>query len=98
MSSVNEWSSEYHLEVDKIDDWDDSAHSYNKKVVYFKPKKDSSGNYRFRFVLQMNPASNGDKTIAIEMFFKDRLLWNKSLITISSVGLNDKGNITKKII
>ena len=68
MNDVLEWSSEYHVEVDKIDNWNDSPHSFDKKVVYFKPKKNNNGNFRFRFGIQMAPLNTNNNTIAIEMF------------------------------
>ena len=70
MDDVNEWSTEYNVEVDKIDDWRNSPHYWEKKVLYIKPiKKD--GNYRYRLGLQMYPVENGEYTIAIETYFND---------------------------
>ena len=45
----------------------------------------------------MNPVGLGEKTIAIEMFFKDVLLWNKTEISIANVGMHIDGHSTKKL-
>ena len=47
MNDVDQTSSEYGIEIDKIDDFNDSFHSYNKKVIYLKLLKDGN-NYRAR--------------------------------------------------
>jgi len=46
----------------------------------------------------MNPVNNGEKTIAIEMYFKDYLLWHKAVISIAHAGMHIESYSTKKII
>ena len=47
MNDVNEWSTEYNVEVGKIDNWQNSPHYWNKKVLFIKPLK--------RWKLQVHP-------------------------------------------
>ena len=59
MNDINEWSTEYNVKVDKIGNWQNSPHYWDKTVSYIKPiQKD--GNYRYRLGLQMYPFANGE--------------------------------------
>ena len=86
MNDINEWSTEYNVEVDKIDDWQNSPHYWDKNVLYIKPVK-KDGNYRYRLGLQMYPVNRGKYTIAIETLFVDYTLWHKAEVFINEVDL-----------
>ena len=79
-NTVNEWSSESNIEVDKTDDLQ-TSHYWNKKVLYIKLIK-ISGNYRFKLGLQMNTVPNGEYTICIETICSDHKLWSRAKIII----------------
>lgn len=86
MNDLNECSTEYNVEVDKIDNWQNSSHYWNKKVLFIKPLK-KDGNYRYRLGLQMYPIANGEYTIAIETFSNDYELHEKAVIYIEGVSV-----------
>lgn len=95
MNDVDEWSTEYNVEVDKIDAWEQSPHYWDKKVLYIKPiKKD--GNYRYRLGLQLYSVPNGEYTIAIESFFTDSKLQDKASIYMNGVSVYVESYETKK--
>ena len=95
MDDVNQTSSEYGIEVDKIDDFNDSFHSYNKKVIYLKLLKDGN-NYRSRIGYNIFKLIDKSKdryyTAVIEWLTTDNNVWNKmeifNNITSGSIILN----------
>ena len=97
MSTVNEWSTEYNVEVDKIDEYNDSPHYWDKNVLFIKPDKKSTPNYRFRLGIQLNPGPSRG-TLCIEMLFNDYKLWNKSEIFNPRNSINIYFYHTKKIV
>ena len=80
MKDVNQTSSEYGIEIDKIDDYDNSFHTYNKKVIYLKLIKDGN-NYRARIgynIFQLiDKSKNKFYTAVIEWLTTDNNAWNK---------------------
>ena len=83
MKDVDLTSSEYGIEIDKIDDYDNSFHTYNKKVIYLKLLKDGN-NYRGRIGYNMFKRIDKIKdryyTCVIEWLTTDNNAWNKMQI------------------
>ena len=83
MNDVNQTSSEYGIVVDKIDNHNDSFHSYNKKVIYLKLLKDGN-NYRARIGYNIFKLIDKSKdkyyTAVIEWLTTDNNAWNKMQI------------------
>ena len=67
MDDIDQFSTEYGLIADKIDNLNWSLHS-NKKVLYFRAQKDGI-NYRYRFGIELGDASDKEHTVCIEQFF-----------------------------
>ena len=67
--------------------YEQSFHT-NKKVISFKAQNDGSNNYRYRFGIQLDLASNKNHTIAIEQLFTNQSYWNKSQINITWTGIS----------
>ena len=80
MEDVDQTSSEYGIEIDKIDNYNDSFHSYNKKVIYLKLLKDGN-NYRSRIGYNIFKLIDKSKdryyTVAIEWLTTDNNVWNR---------------------
>ena len=80
MKDVDQTSSEYGIEIDKIDDYDNSFHTYNKKVIYMKLIKDGN-NYRARIGYNIysliDKTKNKFYTAVIEWLTTDNNAWNK---------------------
>ena len=80
MDDVDQTSSEYGIEIDKIDNYDESFHSYNKKVIYLKLLKDGN-NYRARIgynIFQLiDKSKNKYYTAVIEWLTTDNNVWTK---------------------
>ena len=95
MDDVDQTSSEYGIEIDKIDNYNDSFHSYNKKVIYLKLLKDGN-NYRSRIGYNIFKLIDKSKdryyTAVIEWLTTDNNVWNKmeifNNITSGSIILN----------
>ena len=80
MKDIDQTSSEYGIEIDKIDDYNDSFHTYNKKVIYLKLIKDGN-NYRSRIGYNIfkliDKTKNKYYTACIEWLTKDNNAWSK---------------------
>ena len=80
MKDVDLTSSEYGIEIDKIDDYDNSFHTYNKKVIYMKLIKDGN-NYRSRIgynIFQLiDKNKNKFYSACIEWLTTDNNAWSK---------------------
>ena len=95
MDDVDQTSSEYGIEIDKIDNYNDSFHSYNKKVIYLKLLKDGN-NYRSRIGYNIFKLIDKSKdryyTAVIEWLTTVNNVWNKmeifNNITSGSIILN----------
>ena len=85
MKSVNEWVTQYSVVVTKIDDYSNSMHSFNQKVLYAKQVKDVNDNYRFRLGIQCGPLTNNKEySLVFECIFTDLKLYSRADIRISS--------------
>ena len=80
MDDVDQTSSEYGIEIDKIDNYDESFYSYNKKVIYLKLLKDVN-NYRARIGYNIYQLIDKNKnkyyTAVIEWLTTDNNAWTK---------------------
>ena len=80
MDDIDLTTSQYGMEVDKIDDYNGSFHTYNKKVIYLKLLKDGN-NYRARIGYNMFKRIDKIKdryyTCVIEWLTTDNNVWNK---------------------
>ena len=85
MDDIDQFSTEYGLIADKIDNLNWSLHS-KKKVLYFRAQKDGV-NYRYRFGIELGDASDKEHTVCIEQFFTSETFWNKAQITINGTGV-----------
>ena len=95
MNDIDQTSSEYGIEIDRIDNYNDSFHSYNKKVIYLNLLKDGN-NYRSRIGYNIFKLIDKSKdryyTAVIEWLTTDNNVWNKmdifNNITSGSIILN----------
>ena len=80
MDDIDQTSSEYGIEIDKIDDYDDSFHSYNKQVIYLKLIKDENdydGRIGYNIYQLVDKSKNKFYTAAIEWITTDDNAWSK---------------------
>ena len=80
MDDIDQTSSEYGIEIDKIDDYDDSFHSYNKQVIYLKLIKDENdydGRIGYNIYQLVDKSKNKFYTAAIEWITTDNNAWSK---------------------
>ena len=80
MEDIDETTSEYGIEIDKIDNLDSSFHSFNKKVIYLNLiKDDNSYEARIGYNIFRLIDKNIDKiyTFATEWIRTDNNAWNK---------------------
>ena len=80
MKDIDQTTSEYGIEVDKIDDFDSSFHRYNKKVIYLNLiKDDNSYESRIGYNIFRLVDKNIDKTYTFvtEWLTTDNNSWNK---------------------
>ena len=80
MENIDETSSEYGIEIDKIDNLDSSFHSFNKKVIYLNLiKDDNSYEARIGYNILRLVDKNIDKiyTFVTEWITTDNNAWNK---------------------
>ena len=80
MENIDETSSEYGIEIDKIDNLDSSFHSFNKKVIYLNLiKDDNSYEARIGYNIFRLVDKNIDKiyTFVTEWLTTDNNAWNK---------------------
>ena len=80
MDDIDQTSSEYGVEIDKIDAYDFSYHSYNKRVIYLKLIKDGN-DYHARIGYNVYKLVDHEKnrffTSVVEWLTTDNNVWNK---------------------
>ena len=80
MADIDQTSSEYGIEIEKIDNYEDSFHTYNKKVIYLNLLKNNN-NYRARIGYNIfrlvDKNINKIYTICTEWLTSDNNAWNK---------------------
>ena len=80
MDDIDQTSSEYGVEIDKIDAYDFSYHSYNKRVIYLKLIKDGN-DYHARIGYNIYKLVDHEKnrffTSVVEWLTTDNNVWNK---------------------
>ena len=80
MADIDQTSSEYGIEIEKIDNYEDSFHTYNKKVIYLNLLKNNN-NYRARIGYNIfrlvDKNINKIYTICTEWITSDNNAWNK---------------------
>ena len=80
MSTLDEISSEYGVEIDKIDNYENSFHNYNKQVIYLKLIKDNNeydARIGYNIYKLVNKEKNKIYTTAIEWLTNDNNIWTK---------------------
>ena len=96
MDDVNEWTTEYNVEVENFIDLNEIAHSWNKRVLSITPIKDGK-NYRFRLGLQMGSLiTNQAYSIVVEMYNRDFVTWERQETYIEGIGIWLKSHNTIK--
>ena len=96
MDDVNEWSSEYNIEVKNFINLNEIPHSWNKRVLSITPIKDGK-NYRFRLGLQMGSLiTNQAYSLVVEMYNRDFVTWERQETFIEGTGIWLKTNNTIK--
>ena len=87
MDDVNEWSTEYNVEVKNFINLNEIPHSWNKRVLSISPIKDGK-NYRFRLGLQMGSLiTNQAYSLVVEMYNKDFTTWGRQETFIEGTGI-----------
>ena len=80
MDDIDQTSSEYGIEIDKIDNLEASFHSYNKRVIYLKLLKDENDyDSRIGYNIYQLVDKNENKiyTAVIEWLTTDNNVWTK---------------------
>ena len=99
MDDIDQTTSEYGIEIDKIDNYNDSFHSYNKKVIYLKLLKDGN-NYRARIGYNIYNLIDKSKdkyyTACIEWLTTDNNAWTKMEIYNNITSGSITSNQTRK--
>ena len=96
MDDVNEWTTEYNVEVENFIDLNEIAHSWNKRVLSITPIKDGK-NYRFRLGLQMaSLIKNQAYSLVVEMYNRDYETWQRQSTYIEGTGIWLKSHNTIK--
>ena len=99
MEDIDQTSSEYGIQIDKIEDYQNSFHAYNKKVIYLKLLKNGN-NYRSRIgynIYQLiDKTKNKFYTACIEWITTDNNAWTKMQIFNNITSGNIISNQTKK--
>ena len=99
MDDIDQTTSEYGIEIDKIDNYNDSFHSYNKKVIYLKLLKDGN-NYRARIGYNIYNLIDKSKdkyyTACIEWMTTDNNAWTKMEIYNNITSGSITSNQTRK--
>ena len=77
MNDVNEWSTEYNVNVEKFSNLAESPHSWDKRVLNISPIK-TANNYRFRLGLQMfRMKTNETYSFIVELYSRDYKTWQR---------------------
>ena len=99
MVDIDQTSSEYGIQIDRIDDYQNSFHSYNKKVIYLKLLKNGN-NYRSRIGYNIfrliDKSKNKYYTAVIEWITTDNNAWTKMQIFNNITSGSILNNQTKK--
>ena len=96
MDDVNEWSTEYGVNVMKIDDLDFSPHYWKKKCLFVSQVK-RLGSCMCRVGVQcFRLRTNQTYTLVIELYNKDLLTYNKTNISIQGSGVLIEAHNTQK--
>ena len=80
MDDMDQTSSEYGIEIDKIDNLEASFHSYNKRVIYLKLVKDGNdydARIGYNIYQLVDKSKNKYYTAAIEWLTTDKNVWTK---------------------
>ena len=87
MDDVNEWSTEYNVNVESFSDLSESPHSWDKKVLNLSPLK-KDGNYRFRVGLQMfRMTTNKEYSLVVELYNRDYKTWQRQQTFVEGMGM-----------
>ena len=99
MEDIDQTSSEYGIQIDRIDDYQNSFHSYNKKVIYLKLLKNGN-NYRSRIGYNIfrliDKSKNKYYTAVIEWITTDNNAWTKMQIFNNITSGSILNNQTRK--
>ena len=80
IDDIDQTSSEYGIEIDKIDNLEASFHSYNKRVIYLKLVKDGNdydARIGYNIYQLVDKSKNKYYTAAIEWLTTDHNVWTK---------------------
>ena len=87
MDDVNEWSSEYNVNVGNFSVLPESPHSWDKRVLNITPVK-SGRNYRFRLGLQMfRMTTNKEYSLVVELYNRDYKTWQRQQTFVERTGM-----------
>ena len=87
MDDVNEWSTEYGVNVGSISVLNESPHSWDKKVLNLSPVK-KDGNYRFRVGLQMfRMTTDKEYSLVAELYNRDYTTWERQQTYVNGTGM-----------
>ena len=87
MNDVNEWWSEYNIEVENFSNLTEGPHSWDKRVLNITPIKDGN-NYRFRLGLQMFPlTTNVTYSLIVELYNRDFKTWQRQQTFVEGNGI-----------
>ena len=96
MDDVNEWSTEYGVNVGVINDLAESPHSWDKKVLNITPVKNGR-NFRFRVGLQMyRMKTNEQYSLVVELYNRDYTTWERQQTYVNGTGMWVESNNTTK--
>ena len=97
MNDVNEWSTEYNVNVENFSNLAESPHSWDKRVLNITPVKDGR-NYRFRLGLQMFPMkTNETYSLIVELYNRDYKTWQRQETYVNGTGMWVKSYNTAKL-
>ena len=99
MDDIDETSSEYGIEIDKIDNFEESFHSYNKRVIYLKLIKDENdyeGRIGYNIFKLIDKSKDRYYTAVIEWLTTDNNVWDKMEIFNNITSGSIISNQTKK--
>ena len=99
MDDIDQTSSEYGIEVNKIDNFEESFHSYNKRVIYLKLIKDENdyeGRIGYNIFKLIDKTKDRNYTAVIEWLTTDNNVWSKMVIFNNITSGSIISNQTKK--
>ena len=96
INDVNEWSTEYNVNVGSFSNLQESPHSWDKRVLNITPIK-SGNNYRFRLGLQMFRMKTDETyTLIVELYNRDYNTWQRQQTYVEGIGMWLISNNTTK--